>query len=158
MECVQNACWLCAALPPPFSHLWVSLFIWIKRILFLLPSAMIYPFLKKIKIKTSFFSYLQPWFAPLSICLLFLLPSAMICPTFYMQPGLLKAMILPPLMRTLPKTRFLFPTFHPKSTLLQILLSISKKTKKSAYRHGIFLKSHLKAVILHLLSSCVFIS
>ena len=90
--------------------------------------------------------------------LLFLLPSAMICPTFYIQPGLFKAMILPPLMRTLPKTRFLFPTFHPKSTLLQILLSISKKTKKSAYRHGIFLKSHLKAVILHLLSSCVFIS
>ena len=48
-------------------------------------------------------------------------------PTFYMQPRfILEAMILPLLMKTLPKTRFLFPTFNPKSTLLQILLYIYK--------------------------------
>ena len=113
-------------------------FIWIKRFLFLLPSTVICPLFEKIKT-------------------LFPLTFSRDLSTFYKQPEfLLKAMILPPIMRTLPKTRFLFLTFHPKSTLLQILLSISKK--KGACNHGFFLKSPLKTVSLHLLSNRVFIS
>ena len=57
------------------------------------------PFLKKIKIS-------------------FPLTFSRHLPTLYMQPGfLLKAMILPPLMKTLPKTRFLLPWIPNASSM-----------------------------------------